>query len=387
MNQMNCDISAVLFDEYKIQTRIREIGSQISMDYNGKVPVLIGILKGGFVFLADLAQVESCRKIIKDFYGDRLPATSYIPQPPCDGKLVAIEALGVGCGQGEVRIQRCCEQMVAVEHSGVRWVHAANLLPSPTSAGVYNRSLIAFEKMAGMLAKQNVRYDQVIRTWLYLGAITGPEADTQRYKELNRARTDFYNHFSFGMNRVPPGLKHPVYPASTGIGTDGDGIVMSCIALETDRTDLLLVPLENPQQISAFDYGANYSPRSPKFARAMAVAAGDSATVFVSGTASITDSESRYDGDPGAQTDLTLDNIEKLISADNFRRHGVPHVGATLQDLSLVRVYVKRKQDYEIIRQVCERRFGERPTIYAVADVCRPELLVEIEAVAWSSRQ
>ena len=59
MNQMNCDISAVLFDEYKIKTRIREIGSQISMDYNGKVPVLIGILKGGFVFLADLARAIS----------------------------------------------------------------------------------------------------------------------------------------------------------------------------------------------------------------------------------------------------------------------------------------------------------------------------------------
>lgn len=56
MNQMNCDISAVLFDEYKIQTRIREIGNQIATDYKGKTPVLIGILKGGFVFLADLVR-------------------------------------------------------------------------------------------------------------------------------------------------------------------------------------------------------------------------------------------------------------------------------------------------------------------------------------------
>lgn len=56
MNQMNCDISAVLFDEYKIQTRIREIGNQIAMDYKDKTPVLIGILKGGFVFLADLVR-------------------------------------------------------------------------------------------------------------------------------------------------------------------------------------------------------------------------------------------------------------------------------------------------------------------------------------------
>ncbi len=56
MNQMNCDISAVLFDEYKIQTRIREIGLEISNEYRGKRPVMVGILKGGFIFLADLVR-------------------------------------------------------------------------------------------------------------------------------------------------------------------------------------------------------------------------------------------------------------------------------------------------------------------------------------------
>lgn len=54
MNLMNCDISAVLFDERRIQTRIREIGQEINADYEGKVPVVIGVLKGGFVFLSDL---------------------------------------------------------------------------------------------------------------------------------------------------------------------------------------------------------------------------------------------------------------------------------------------------------------------------------------------
>ncbi len=36
------------------------------------------------------------------------------------------------------------------------------------------------------------------------------------------------------------------YPASTGIGTDGGDIMMSCIALATDRKDIVAVPLENP---------------------------------------------------------------------------------------------------------------------------------------------
>lgn len=56
MNLMNCDISAVLFDERRIQNRIREIGQQINTDYEGKVPVIIGVLKGGFIFLSDLVR-------------------------------------------------------------------------------------------------------------------------------------------------------------------------------------------------------------------------------------------------------------------------------------------------------------------------------------------
>jgi len=54
--------------------------------------------------------------------------------------------------------------------------------------------------------------------------------------------------------------------------------------------------------------------------------------------------------------------------------------------LALVRVYIKRQEDYELVRNICECRLGELPTIYAVADVCRPDLLVEIEAISFSRR-
>jgi len=334
------------------------------------------------VFVKDLAHVDVCRQIMRDFYGPDMPATSYIPQPPCEGKELAIEALGIG-GQGDVQIERHCEKLVVTRHAGVTWVHAADLLPDEAEGSVYDRSLVAFEKMSQIIAKAGVRYDQVVRTWLYLGDIVGPEGETQRYKELNRARTDFYKHFKFGMGRVPPQVKHELYPASTGIGTDGKGIMMSCIALQSQRDDLRLIPLENPHQVAAFDYGAHYSPRSPKFARAMAVVGGDSAAIFVSGTASIRESETYHIGDVVGQTSLTLDNIEALIGPQNFAQHGLPGMGATLDDLALVRVYIKRQADFEKTRDVCRARLGEMPTVYAVGDVCRPELLVEIEGVAF----
>ncbi len=336
------------------------------------------------VFIRDYTLREECHRLIKDFYGSDLPATTYIAQPPCEGKLIEIEALGVSSPAGEVEIERRSEQLVITRHSGVSWIHCAQVVPGIDGRGVYDRSVDAFSAMRRQLCAAGVPFDRVVRTWLYLGDIVGPEGETQRYKELNRARTDFYEGICFGDGHTPACYQGPVYPASTGIGTNNGDVVMSCIAIDTDRSDVRLVPLENPFQTSACDYAAMYSPKSPKFARAMALAVGQFATIFVSGTASITDSESRHLEDAAAQTHQTLDNIEALISERNFEGHGTPGLGASLRDLALVRVYVKRQEDYEETRAACEARLGELPIIYAIADVCRPELLVEIEAIAFS---
>ncbi len=48
------------------------------------------------VFVPSVNLIDECRQIIRDFYGKEMPATSYVPQPPCEGKLLAIEALGIG---------------------------------------------------------------------------------------------------------------------------------------------------------------------------------------------------------------------------------------------------------------------------------------------------
>jgi hypothetical protein len=77
-----------------------------------------------------------------------------------------------------------------------------------------------------------------------------------------------------------------------------------------------------------------------------------------------------------------LDNIAALIDGENLDRHGISGLSCGLGHLECVRVYVKRKSELEVIRQVCERRLPEVPTIYTIADVCRPELLVEIEGIA-----
>jgi enamine deaminase RidA (YjgF/YER057c/UK114 family) len=285
-----------------------------------------------------------------------------------------------------VEIQRHSEQLVVARHNSIAWVHCAQSAPQTQSTGVYQDATRAFQQIRELLAGVGVRFDQVIRTWLYLGGITESEGPVQRYQELNRARADFFRDIRFLDGRSPPGRPGPVFPASTGIGTDGRALMVSTIALATDRDDILAVPLENPRQTSAYDYSARYSPKSPQFSRAMALSCGTYATIFISGTASITNSETRHVGDAAGQTGETLDNIAALISEQNLCRHGLPGLGTTLDSLALVRVYIKRQADYAATRAVCEKRLGEVPTIYALADVCRPDLLVEIEAIAFSRK-
>jgi enamine deaminase RidA (YjgF/YER057c/UK114 family) len=339
------------------------------------------------VFLRDLADEAACREVMRDFYGKEVPATTYIPQPPCEGKLLAIEALGVGGGQGEVEIIRKGEQTVITRHDGIAWVHVAHVHPKSAEGSVYDRTLSAFRWADELLAAAGFRFEEVVRTWLYLGDITGMEGQAQRYRELNRARADFYRDLKFAAGLARSGGDKPVFPASTGIGAGGKDVTISCIAMRADRPGVMLVPLENPRQTSAFDYAHQYGSESPKFCRAMAVAVGDYATTFVSGTASITASETRHLDDVRRQTLETLDNIEALIAAENFSGHGLAGFGATLGDLALARVYLKRHEDYAQARAICESRLGELPTIYAVGDICRSELLVEIEGIAFSRRQ
>jgi len=334
----------------------------------------------------DPALIDPCRRIIRRFYGQDLPATSYIAQPPCEGKLIAIEALGLGRGHGDVKVERIGEQLVIARHNGMAWAYAAPVARRAKAAPAYEQGLNAFRQLRELLGRVDMRLDQVVRTWLYQGSIVADEGERQRYRELNRARTDAYAEVPFLRGLLPKGHPTDVYPASTGIGTEGRGLELSAMALAAERPDVLAVPLENPRQTAAYRYGACYSPQSPKFSRAMAVTCGPYTMIFISGTASITASETRHASDAEAQTMETLDNIAALISEENLVRHGLPGRGTTLDGIGLARVYIKRKGDYERVRAVCEERLGELPTVYAVADICRPDLLVEIEGMALSRR-
>lgn len=336
------------------------------------------------VFLSDLKWVSPCRQIIQNYYRHNLPATNYVIQPPCDGTFLSIEAVGLGVGREKVDIQRINDRVVVTKSEGAAYVYADYALPTTSATGVYEKTICSYQQLRRLLAQGGARLDQVFRLWLSLDGIVDAEGPTQRYKEMNRARSDVYQCTSFLSDQLHASCSGRAFPASTGIGTQGRSINLSAIALVSENDDLIATPLENPRQTAAYSYAPVYSPTSPKFSRALALSQGAETTFYISGTASIINSETRHQGDAAAQTHETIDNISALISEDNAQRHGLPCRGATLRDLAVARIYIKRPEDYETVRTICEQRLGKMPASFVIADVCRPDLLVEIEAIGYS---
>ncbi|MGA2031280.1 MAG: pseudouridine synthase [Thermoguttaceae bacterium] len=117
------------------------------------------------VFVPNVNLIDECRQIIRDFYGKEMPATSYVPQPPCEGKLLAIEALGIGRdpqagAPGEVEIERVSEQLVIARHNHISWCHCAEVVPQDCNGSLYAAALDAFQRIRGLLGSVNIRLDR-----------------------------------------------------------------------------------------------------------------------------------------------------------------------------------------------------------------------------------
>lgn len=341
-------------------------------------------LTSATIFLQDAAAKSDCAALLREFWGPDVPVTNFVLQAPCCGAALAVEAWAVQADA--VSMRRFGSNVLVLEYDGVQWLHCGGIEVPGGEGSVYAQTLNGLEQVRAALASAGFNFTDVVRTWFYLGNITGREADTERYRELNRARTDYYRSIGFFESLLKPGAPRGAYPASTGIGASDSGLLIACTAFRSTHDDSYVLPLENPRQTPAYAYHPKYSAQSPKFSRALALLRPNYTVTWISGTASIVNSESRHPGDVEKQTQQTLDNIERLIAADNFASRGVKGAGATLKDLAKVRVYIKRHEDYARCKAVCEKRFGPIPAIYAVADVCRPELLVEIEGIAFSRR-
>ena len=210
-----------------------------------------------------------------------------------------------------------------------------------------------------------------IRFWNFVpspGESMGDGLD--RYMVFNSGRYRGYTEWLGAAERFGHTL-----PTASAVGVLGDDLAISCLA-STARG----IPVENPRQTPAWRYSHRYGPQPPCFSRAMIATVNDRELLLVGGTASIVGEASQHDGDVDGQVAETLRNLEALVdTATGGARRGI----APLDRFRDLRVYVARAEDAARIRTLVLDRCARADCIdFAIARVCRPELLVEIEGVA-----
>lgn len=204
------------------------------------------------------------------------------------------------------------------------------------------------------------------RLWNYFRDINELASGLERYRAFNigrqRAYDSAYDLLAGGM------------PAASAIGVRKGGLSVAFIS-GTQEPQLI----ENPRQISAFKYPEYYGPRSPSFSRAGLIDAGGSKLLLVSGTASIVGHESLHADNPLAQTLTSLENIQLVVAEAEKRATS----RFSLQDM-FYRVYVRNERDYLSVQKGFSEFFaGSSIPLnlhYVLGDICRSDLLVEIEA-------
>ena len=205
-------------------------------------------------------------------------------------------------------------------------------------------------------------YPHWLRAWHFLARITEGEGEQERYRRFNAGRARAIEL---------RGASAALLPAATAIGTHSRGLTIYFLAGKQP-----IVQVENPRQVSAFHYPEMYGRRSPSFSRAALHATATDTLLLVSGTASIVGHATVHAGNAGEQTREALRNIDALLSEAAKRTNG-KSLHAMAQ-----KVYVRHPSDWPAISAVLtDAGFAAKPLIALHADICRRDLLVEIEGV------
>lgn len=322
-------------------------------------------------------------KKVGDYCGAIFPATSIVAQSPVRGSEVVLELICSKAAKGKEILYKSVGGVnyTVVSYGNFKEVHAAGLMGGPGDS-IHDASVKAFKGTMEILDAEGLSINHLIRQWNYIEAIAqleDPSGSTQNYQIFNDVRARYYGSGSF-----PEG-----YPAATGIGMSTGGVIIGFIAVsDSDRVEVKA--LRNPRQIDAHKYSDGVlvgkqtdikgERCTPKFERGKMLVVDGLTSMYVSGTASIVGELSLYPGDVEKQTITTIENIFGLFSRENQDELGVDFEVSQIQ-FSHLRVYVKQKNDFATVKAICQSRLNSKSFLYLESDICRDDLLVEIEGI------
>ena len=281
-------------------------------------------------------------------------AVSIIQQQPLDGSKIAVW----------LYLQRGTEAanengLICVRHNGYKHLWKMGMHQHKGDSAWQTESVLieyeeALQNFGATLA------DNCVRTWFFVR-----DVDTQ-YAGMVKARKD---------NFTEQGLTQDThYIASTGIGglpADTRALVQmgtyAVVGFRPEQQRYLYAPTHlNP----TYEYGVT-------FERGTCMEYGDRAHVFISGTASIDNKGNvLYVGDIVRQTQRMWENVETLLA----------EADTSFSDVMHIVVYLRDTADYATVQRMFAERYPNIPTVIALAPVCRPTWLIEMECIAAKQR-
>lgn len=206
------------------------------------------------------------------------------------------------------------------------------------------------------------------RVWNFFPGINEEEAGLERYRRFCVGR---HQALEASFQNFPSAL-----PAGTAVGTRSGPLQLYFLAGAHPAAHL-----GNPRQMNAYEYPKDYGPRSPSFARATLCRSESGPQLFIAGTASVVGHTSRHVGYPKEQTQEMVHNLRTLIEhADRMEPKGI---GTSHR--AIYKVYVRNPDQLLSIRQALrDPLLNSSPILLLQGDLCRRELLVEIEGLVTS---
>ncbi len=303
-----------------------------------------------------LAQADCCPVSIEMWLDDTTQALDYL-----DYKGIAYTRF-----RDETGISICC--------MGIRHVDIL--------AGLHEQLDETFQLLVDILQHEGLSLSDIVRQWNYvpgiLDVVQTQGKSVQHYQVFNEVRKEWYSKSLFVDG----------YPAATGIGVKTGPFSIDFIAT-SPISSLRKIGLYNPKQVNAYHYEQQHlvgdalhgkQKNPPLFERAKMLESNNELQVFISGTAAILGQETVGLGDVRKQTEVAISNMLELVSPDVTLSNQTFH-------FNHIRVYIKDLEYRDAIKSICETQFPHISKSLVLADICRDNLLMEIEGEAYSPKK
>lgn len=213
----------------------------------------------------------------------------------------------------------------------------------------------ALEMLQTVLAQAGFDLADTIRTWFFLDDILS------WYDDFNRARTEIYSGVKFRTGSLP---------ASTGVGAknpEGAALALAAWAYHPLENHALAEEIASPLQCPAPAYGSAFS-------RAMEISSDTSRRLHISGTASIAPGgKTLWVDDVNKQVELTMDVVEAILRSRGY----------AFADITRATAYFRHPGDVgAFMKWLAVNQLMQMTVVSAQCDVCRDDLLFELEAEA-----